>query len=593
MLKTNGIKLCIGILLGVIVFLLPRPEGTIFEIEGDANQRLLKEVSQHFSLVEVDKKHPANYKIEAKNRDQVMIEDVRRGMYLKRKASRFLIKRDAQRVLINDTEIDRHFNLVGPADTGSEDYIIEAKKPNSKQANSGYLKARALAIKAKNIDIASNGINVEYGNGLSPKAKRFLVMLVVLVFLFIVEPIPLEITAILIGVFLVIMGVTDVKTAWAPYMHEVVVFIMCCLIFAISLEKAGLTKRLGYFIIKKAGNSVTKFTFIIAIGLGISSAVMHDAAACAIGIATMIPLMKSVGIEPHTKTARFMMLSLPFACSCGGMGSLIGGGRCMVSAAFLKEFTGLEITFLDWIVYCMPAALICTPLAVFVVYLFYRPDPKFKLPSFDEDLGPLTSVEIKTLIVIAVCFALWLTKGIHGMHYSVTGMLGIAVLVLLGILKWDDIQEHMEWGTALFIFGGGISLGLAMDYSGAAKYFANLFFPLVKGNGWIVLFAGVAVFGALVTNAMANVAAAALILPIVIPMAQLEGIDPTILALCLGTATSFAMLLVIGCPPNAIAYSYQYFKSSDLTKLGLVATPVLLIALILVAMVWWRALGLV
>ncbi len=523
--KSNGFKLCIGLLLGVIVILLPRPEGTIFEVYGDQDKALINAVQESFELESTDGKEPGKYKVK----------------------------------------------------------ILETST----------IKARAIYLQQKADALGIEGIRIEYSNGLSPKSKRFLAMLVVLVFLFVVEPIPLEITAILIGVFLVLMGITDVKTAWAPYMHEVVVFIMCCLIFAISLEKAGITKRLGYFIIRKAGNSVTKFTFIIAIGLGLSSSFMHDAAACAIGIVTMLPLMRAVGIEPHTRTAKFMMLSLPFACSCGGMGTLVGGGRCMVSAAFLKEFTGIEISFLDWIIYCMPIAIICTPIAVLIVYFVYRPDPKFKLPSFDEDLGPFTRTEIITMSVIGVCFILWLTKSLHGFHYSVTGMLGIAALVLFGVLKWDDIQEHMEWGTALFIFGGGISLGLAMDYSGAAKYFANLFFPLIQGKGWLVLFAGVGIFGALVTNAMANVAAAALILPIVIPMAQLEGVDPTVLALCLGTATSFAMLLVIGCPPNAIAYSYQYFKSSDLTKLGVVATPILLGTLILIASIWWKILGLV
>jgi sodium-dependent dicarboxylate transporter 2/3/5 len=132
-----------------------------------------------------------------------------------------------------------------------------------------------------------------------------------------------------------------------------------------------------------------------------------------------------------------------------------------------------------------------------------------------------------------------------------------------------------------------------MGYSGAATYFASLFFPYIQGGGWLLLFAGVGIFGALVTNAMANVAAAALILPIVIPMAELEGVDPTVLALCLGTATSFAMLLVIGCPPNAIAYSYRQFKAVDLTRVGLVATPILLAILIAVAAVWWKILGLV
>jgi len=265
----------------------------------------------------------------------------------------------------------------------------------------------------------------------------------------------------------------------------------------------------------------------------------------------------------------------------------------MVAAAFLYEFTGIEITFFDWIKYAMPAALLTVPVSVGVVYLIFRPDPKYKLPEFDENLAPWSPLEKRALIIIGLAFILWLTKGFHGIHYSVTGMLGVAGLVLSGVLEWEDIHKNLEWGTALFIFGGGISLGLAMGNSGAASYFAHLFFPLVQGGGWLVLFIGVGVFGALVTNAMANVAAAALILPIVIPMAQLEGVDPTVIALCLGLATSFAMLLVIGCPPNAIAYSYRYFKASDLTKVGAVATPILLSVLILVAAVWWKILGLV
>jgi sodium-dependent dicarboxylate transporter 2/3/5 len=217
----------------------------------------------------------------------------------------------------------------------------------------------------------------------------------------------------------------------------------------------------------------------------------------------------------------------------------------------------------------------------------------FEVPQFDEELGPWSRLEKKTLVIIGLTFILWLTKGLHDIDYSATGMMGVTALVLTGVLKWEDIHDNLEWGTALFIFGGGISLGLAMGYSGAADYFANLFFPLVQGGGWLLIFIGVAVFGALVTNAMANVAAAALILPIVIPMAQLEGVNPAVIALCLGMATSFAMLLVIGCPPNAIAYSYRYFKASDLTKAGLVATPVLLALMVLVAAVWWKILGLV
>ena len=523
--KNRGFQLCLAFLLGAMVLMLPRPDGTTFKITGDVDRSFHQTISDRFTL------------------------------------------------------------LPG-SDSDADAYIIQAKMSAQEELPGSYLKQQAALYPSKNIEVT-------HQDGLSPKAQRFLAVLLVLIFLFMFEPIPLEITAILIGVLLVVMQIVDVKTAWAPYMHPVVVFIMCCLIFAIALDKAGITKRLGHFIVAKAGTSVTKFTFIISVGLGLASSFMHDAAAVSIGIVTMLPLMRSAGIEPHSRTAKFMLISLAFACSCGGMGTLVGGGRTMVSAAFLKEFTGIEISFMDWIKFAMPMAIVTVPAAVGVVYLVFRPDPAIQLPKFDDEVSPWSKKEIVTLIIIVSCFILWLTKEIHGLHYSVTGMLGVAALVLTGILKWDDVHENLEWGTALFIFGGGISLGLAMGESGAATYFANLFFPLVEGGGWLLLFGGVAVFGALVTNAMANVAAAALILPIVIPMAQLEGVDPRVLALCMGTATSFAMLLVIGCPPNAIAYSFKEFKAADITRAGLVATPVLLILLIVVAAVWWNIIGLV
>ncbi|MEW5736172.1 MAG: DASS family sodium-coupled anion symporter [Thermodesulfobacteriota bacterium] len=524
-LKNRWFLIGMAVLLGIVVILIPRPEGTVFQVSGDPDAKLLSALSGQFTEVSRPGQPPGTYMMEVKQKGDPL---------------------------------------------GS---------------------VKALTAEAKNLSL--DKASIDYVNGLSPKAHRLLALLVALVVLFVAEPIPLEITAILIGVALTATGIADLKNAWAAYMHPVVVFIMVCLVFAIAVDKVGLTKRLGYAIAKRAGSSVVRFTFMLCIGLGIASSIMHDAAACAIGITAMLPLMRAVGIKPGTNTAKFMMLALPFACSCGGMGTLIGGGRCMAAAAFLKEFTGQELSFAKWTLYCLPAAVVCVLVAVTILYFLFRPDTTLKLPKSDESPGPFTREEIKTLAVTVLVFASWLTKSFHNLDYSVTGMIGVAVLVLLGILKWDDIHENLEWGTALFIFGGGISLGLAMDYSGAARYFANLFFPIVQGKGWLVLFAGIGVFGALATNVMANVAAAALVLPIAIPLAQMEGVNPAIIALCLGMATSFAFLLVIGCPPNAISYSYRYFKSSDLSKAGACVMPVLLLILVIYAATYWRLLGLV
>ncbi|MCU0303095.1 MAG: DASS family sodium-coupled anion symporter [Thermoanaerobaculales bacterium] len=527
--RNKYFQIALAIVLGLIINLLPRPEGTLFDIVGDPDQRLIEVVAA------------AGFTPASGATDQTT-------------------------TVGEDSSVYRLVAEPG-VETPGEQLVAAAGELDS-------------------------GIEVRYVNGLSPKAFRFLALLAALLFLFVFEPIPLEITAILIGVTLVGFKVVDLTSAWATYMHPVVVFIMCCLIFAIALEKAELTERLSNAVARRAGTSVTRFTFLLAISLGMASTVMHDAAATAIGIATMIPLMRAAGIQPNTNTARFVLLSIAFACSCGGMGTLVGGGRCMVAAAFLKELTGIEISFLDWIKFAFPLAMVTVPAAVTVVWLVYRPDPSIKLPRYDGEAGPWSPLQKQTAVVLGVAFLFWLTKGLHGIDYSVTGMVAVAVLVAIGVLKWRDIHENLEWGTAVFIFGGGLCLGLAMASSGAASYFAYLFFPLVEGKGWLVLLAGVCVFGSLVTNAMANVAAAALILPIVIPLAQLEGVDPRVLALGLACATSFAMILVIGCPPNAIAYSYRQFRAVDLTKVGLVATPVLLILLLVSAGIWWSVLGL-
>lgn len=176
-LKSKGFQLGIAVLLGIIIFLLPRPEGTKFKVTGDTDKVLFNSLSQYFKITD---------------------------------------EKEAEK-----------------------SYILEAIKPGSPEASQAVIADKALELNLKKVD-------VDYVDGLSPKAKRFLAVLVVLVFMFVAEPIPLEITAICIGVALVAFQIADVKDAWAPYMHPVVVFIMCCLIFAISLDKAGLTKRLGF-----------------------------------------------------------------------------------------------------------------------------------------------------------------------------------------------------------------------------------------------------------------------------------------------------------------------------------------------------------
>ena len=432
--------------------------------------------------------------------------------------------------------------------------------------------------------------------GLSQKGHMYLALLAGLLVLFLTEPVPLPLVMVISGVSLIVLGIGETREVWAGYAHPVVFFVLGCLMIAIVAESVGLTERLGRFILRYTGTNVVRFSFIACFGLGVSSALMHDIAACAVGIMAMLPLMRAAGIHPGSRTGAFLMISLPFCCSAGGMGTLVGGGRNMVSAAFLQDLTGIEITFIDWMIYAMPAAIIAVPAVWLAVFLVFRPDRSLHFKELTEEQKvktPLTMAEIKALIVVALVFVGFFTKNIHGLDYSIFVMTGMVLMLLLGLIDWKVLNEKTEWAVAVLVFGGGIALGTAMGTSGAAEYLASVFFPFFEGRGWLVLLVGVGAFSAIMTNLMANIAAAALILPIAIPLAIMEGVNPTIVAMALGMWTSFAYLLVIGCPPNVVSYTFGFFKSSQLTKAGLVAMPVGMLVLTFIALTWWKVIGLV
>jgi len=166
LLNNKYVQLCIALVCGLIVMLLPRPEGTKFEIVGDQDNILISQFKGDFVLDENN----------------------------------------------------------GPRLGG---YVIKIINPEHQPTAADWLEKQIVQLEL-------TGVSVNYVDGMSPKAKLFLAALAFLIFLFIFEPIPLEITAVCIGVLMIMTGVTDVKGAWAPYMHPVVVFIMCCLVFAIA-----------------------------------------------------------------------------------------------------------------------------------------------------------------------------------------------------------------------------------------------------------------------------------------------------------------------------------------------------------------------
>lgn len=179
---------------------------------------------------------------------------------------------------------------------------------------------------------------------------------------------------------------------------------------------------------------------------------------------------------------------------------------------------------------------------------------------------------------------LWLTESLHGIHNSVVAMLPIISLYALRLLDKTDIGK-IGWDI-LILVGGGLALGSAITSSGLDVIIADNLASILTGQNTFVLFLGLSVFSIAFTTFVANTAAAAILIPVMIPVAQLLGVNPVAMVLLIGIVVSFDFVVPVGTPPNAVAYGTGYIRVKDMVKAGILLSIIGAVAVSLFALFW-------
>ena len=153
------------------------------------------------------------------------------------------------------------------------------------------------------------------------------------------------------------------------------------------------------------------------------------------------------------------------------------------------------------------------------------------------------------------------------------------------MVQWRDIEGYVNWGLIL-MYGGAISLGSALNKSGAASWVSQV----TIGN-WASSPIGVAMMISLaamaLTEVMSHSAAVAIIMPVSIAVAQHFGMDPRALAPLVAVPAGIAFMLPVGTPANAIAFSSGYMQLSDMMWPGLILNILAYIIFNLLVVFYW------
>ena len=431
---------------------------------------------------------------------------------------------------------------------------------------------------------------------LNTDGKIILSIMVFCIVFWLLEVLPLGITAFLGVSLAVVFGIVSAKKAFLSMGHPVILLFIGSFLIAQSMTKYGLDERIALNLLSKDIFLKSPFRVLVGftlIAFFLSMWISNTATTAmllplAIGIITLFSHNK---IKNSKEFGVYLLIAIAYTASIGGTATLIGTPTNLVGVGFLEE-VGYKIDFLQWFLMVAPVSF-----SMFIVLLLYI---RFHTKSFKFDysqvkeiiinekkkLKKLSKGEKNTLIAFSLAVILWILPGIANFLGNKTtytflkshlpeGIVAILASILLFLLpvekgkstlNTEDLKK-IDWDTVL-LFAGGIALGKIIVSTGLAKYIGTQIASLLNPQLALLFIFVVILSMVFLTEISSNTATAITFVPIMIGTLQAMNIDIfyPIIAIIIGA--SFAFMLPIATPPNAIIYGSGLIKISKMVKLG-------------------------
>ena len=388
---------------------------------------------------------------------------------------------------------------------------------------------------------------------------------------FILEKIPLGLTATICALGLTLTGVLDASTTFAQYVNSNVILCVGMFVVGQALFETGMANKIGGIVTKFAR---TERTLIIAIMVivGVMSGILSNTGTAAV----LIPVVCGIADESGYSRSRLLM-PLVFAAALGGNLSIIGAPGNLMGVNALQEM-GLSTSFFMYAERCaqIPVGVPMLILGIiYFVFLGYRflPDGTEAGGAAVEAQKDFSNVpkwkQVISLVVLTVVIIAMIFEEEIGISIQVSSCIGAVFLVLTGVLSEKEALQSIDLKVVL-LFGGSLSLAKALDTTGAGNLIADKIVGLLGANpNPIVLLLVIFIVTCALTNFMSNTATTALMIPIAVSLANNLGADPRAVVIATVIAGSCAYATPIGMPANTMVVGLGGYKFKDYVKSGL------------------------
>ena len=441
--------------------------------------------------------------------------------------------------------------------------------------------------------------------GISPQSWRLLAIFAATITGSIVQPIP--------GAAIVLLGVTalpifrvlPINEALAGYADRFVWLVLAAFFISRGMIKTGLGRRIAFLFIKAIGRHSLGLSYALASTETVLATVIPSTGARSGGI--IFPIAKSLAEAYESRpgpTARrlgaFLMASV-YQCNvvvCAMF--LTGQASNPIIARFVKQVTGIEITYARWAIAAIVPAIVSLLVVPWLLFRVFPPEIKHT-PAARElatqelaAMGPMKWSERLMLLVFALVAILWMTISLHGIDYAAVALVGISVLLVTGVLDWEDlISEKPAWAVFIW-YGGLIRMAEALGQTDIPKRFAESSASLTMGWKWWLALGSLLLIYFYAHYVFASITAhvTAMFVPFLIVI--LAAGAPTYLAvLSLAYFSNLgASLTHYGTTPAPIYFGAGYTTQRTWWWLGLITSVLTITIWSLVGFTWWKVLQL-
>jgi sodium-dependent dicarboxylate transporter 2/3/5 len=437
-----------------------------------------------------------------------------------------------------------------------------------------------------------------------PEVTRTAAVALLMAIWWITEAIPLAVTSLLPVMLFPTLGLMSGSVVAPIYFNHIIFLFIGGFLVALAMQKWNLHRRIALRILLLFGIRPRNILLGFMVATAFLSMWISNTATTMmmvpIALAIIMKLEESLGEERVRKYSIGIFLGVAYSASIGGIATLVGTPPNLSFARILTiSFPNApEISFASWFLFAFPiSAVFLTTVWLLLSAFFSPPKGGFKLDRAEfrkqyEELGPLTFEEGVVLADFVLLALLWLSRAdialgaftIPGWsnlfpnpEFINDGTVAVCMSVLLFLIpaRSGDGKRILDWKTAarlpwniVLLFGGGFALASGFKDSGLSIWLGNQMVGVGSLHP-ILIVATICLAMTFLTELTSNTATTEMLLPVLAGLAVAVKLNPLLLMIPGTLACSFAFMLPVATPPNAIIFGTQRLRISDMAKAGL------------------------